>query len=53
VSDGDYHVLPVGDLVPHREHEDCACGPRIEVQPNGVAVIVHNSWDGRELEERA
>lgn len=52
---GEYHVLPVEDLIEHERSEDCVCGPAIEpVERDSGSfawVIVHNSLDGRELEE--
>lgn len=44
------HVLPVNDLKVHAESELCECRPRIEQSGNGW-LIVHNSYDGRELFE--
>lgn len=49
----DVNVIPVNDLKPHVESPDCACGPRVECFENGNRVIVHNSYDGREIVERA
>ena len=43
-----YHVLPIDDLQSHEESKDCACEPRIEDN-----IIVHNSYDGREIIEEA
>jgi hypothetical protein len=42
------HVLPINDARPHRESVDCECRPRVEGR-----VCIHNSWDGREIAERA
>ena len=48
----DYHVYPIKDLRSHNtESEYCDCRPRIEIQENGDRLIVHNSWDGREINE--
>jgi hypothetical protein len=45
------HVLPVNDLREHvSEGIGCECRPRLI---DGGAVIVHNSFDGREITERA
>jgi hypothetical protein len=45
------HVIPINDLRPHEESLACPCRPRRNVgQPN---VVVHNSFDGREIVERA
>lgn len=47
-----YHVYPVNDLAEHdTESRDCPCGPRIEVQPNGSILVIHNAWDAREQME--
>lgn len=47
-----YHVLPVNDLKEHEESENCNCGPETEYYENGM-VIIHNSYDGREIVEEA
>lgn len=44
------HVLPINDLKEHTEETTCECGPRYD--PDGD-ICVHNSYDGRELLERA
>lgn len=50
----DYHVMPVGDLLEHTNNDrHCDCDPRIDVQPGGAAVVVHNAWDNREFDEIA
>lgn len=55
MSDDDFHVYPVNDLVEHDRTGECICGP--ETQPverdDGSLgyVIVHHSLDGRELSE--
>lgn len=47
------HVLPVDDYVDHAQHGTrCLCKPSAEVVEGGL-IISHNSWDGRELYERA
>lgn len=45
-----YHILPVDDHEPHKESIECKCNPSIENYPEGQ-IIVHNSFDGRELFE--
>lgn len=41
------HVYPPNDLLPHVTNGDyCPCEPRIEGD-----LVIHNSWDGRELQE--
>lgn len=48
----DTHVYPLDDLIPHNtESRDCSCSPRIEESKKGT-VVVHNSFDGRELQEQ-
>jgi len=48
-----WHVTPNADLKPHNiDSEFCPCEPRIEVQPNGNKVVVHNAYDGREFFEQ-
>jgi hypothetical protein len=49
------HVVPINDL---REHSidarfPCECLPEEQFVEGGGVVIVHNSWDGREITERA
>jgi hypothetical protein len=51
MSDDNMHVYPVDDLVLHVMSKECWCIPDIIVSPDGVAIVVHNSADGRELEE--
>jgi hypothetical protein len=47
------HVLPVNDSFDHKETGfNCKCNPKLQKQLNGVFIIVHNSYDGRELKER-
>ena len=45
-----YHVIPVDDTYSHEESAGCDCEPRIG--ENGC-IIVHNSYDGREIIEEA
>ncbi len=44
------NVVPVNDLRPHQENENCPCAPRIEYHGRSWLVI-HNSYDGREMFE--
>jgi len=49
-----WHVLPTKDIEEHTELSTCKCCPRVEKDyENGVVIIVHNSFDGRELVEQA
>lgn len=47
------HVVPINDLKPHDDSIACACNPRLEFVEGGSTVVVHNSYDGREIFERA
>lgn len=47
-----WHILPVDDLKPHIEALECRCNPKIEIQDNGAMIVVHKSYDGRELKEQ-
>lgn len=41
-------IMPEGDSSAHVSDEFCACGPRVETPANGVPMLIHNSFDGRE-----
>lgn len=52
------HVIPNNDPPGHKENQDCLCEPRVEYIDKetglpfpGGCVVIHNSWDGRELKE--
>lgn len=48
------HVVPVNDLHEHcSDGTGCLCNPAIHLVAGGGTMIVHNSWDGRELWEEA
>lgn len=55
VGDSIALVYPEADIFPHdAESEACPCNPTVEFIPHGRKLIVHNSFDGREiLEEKA
>lgn len=46
-------VVPIDDIFPHDDFNiACACGPQIHVgYMNSFVLIVHNSFDGREMSE--
>lgn len=45
------HVYPIDDIVSHiLQGDGCLCSPSVETVEGG-AVVVHNSWDDRELLE--
>ena len=48
----DVHVIPLNDLREHDDSQWCWCMPKVEIQDDGRAVVIHNSADGRELVER-
>jgi len=49
-----WHVIPTKDLEEHQELSTCKCKPTVEIlEESGAVVIVHNSFDGRELVEQA
>ncbi len=50
----DVHVYPLNDLKAHdTESRNCHCLPTIDLGAAGDAVVIHNSFDGREITEQA
>jgi hypothetical protein len=49
-----YHVVPVDDLKKHSEDSavPCDCDPKVQME-DGDMILVHNSYDGREMIEEA
>ena len=47
-----WHLLPIDDLEEHEEISTCKCLPKSEVLQNGDIMIIHNSFDKREVIER-
>jgi len=45
-----WHILPCNDIKPHFETNLCHCNPKLEVV-NGNLLVIHNSFDGREIIE--
>lgn len=45
------HVMPINDLCEHSQ-EYCWCNPRIERTWDDSVLVIHNSADGRELQEK-
>ena len=43
------NILPVNDIEDHIENSTCECCPTVEILENGDLIIIHNSFDGREL----
>ena len=54
-TDGQVHVLPIGDSTEHHPEESCVCCPAWILRDWGdgtcTAIIVHNAFDRRELDE--
>ena len=47
----DWHIIPIRDLGPHAESRSCQCNPYWESNNRGGWIVVHRSYDGRELGE--
>ena len=48
-----WHILPLNDLKEHTEEgAACECCPTVEILEDGDLMVMHNSYDGRELLER-
>jgi hypothetical protein len=47
------HVYPLNDLCPHSVEDggQCECDPKVEFLESGDTLVVHNSFDGREIIE--
>lgn len=46
------NILPINDLLEHDESDECDCHPKVEYDGEGVKIIIHNSYDGREYFEK-
>lgn len=44
------HILPINDLKPHEKSTTCECEPKV-IYEDGEMIVIHNSYDGRELFE--
>ena len=49
-NDGD-EVILLTDIKEHQDSSTCDCKPRLENQPNGDFLCIHNSYDNREENE--
>lgn len=48
-----YHIVPINDLEPHQEEgTTCKCEPKVIFPEGGDMLVVHNSFDGREILEK-
>lgn len=45
------NIVPSDDLLPHEMSEHCQCKPIKEICDDGSVIIIHNSFDKRELVE--
>jgi hypothetical protein len=48
-NNGDLHVIPKNDLEPHVIGRYCDCDPQYDITDYGELIVVHNSYDAREL----
>lgn len=46
------NIIPLNDLKPHTEDSTCECKPSLIIE-EGEMIIVHNSYDGRELKKNS
>jgi hypothetical protein len=44
------HILPINDIHPHIEEDSCKCQPKVQ-HVEGGTLVIHNSYDGREVLE--
>ena len=49
MKEENYHIMPVNDWKEHKDSEDCWCNPTRSIDEE--RVIIHNSLDGREVQE--
>ena len=47
------NILPINDLKEHEENTTCDCNPKVEILENGEILVIHNSYDRREVTEEA
>ena len=45
------NILPINDLKEHEENTTCECNPKVEILENGEILVIHNSYDRREVTE--
>ena len=46
------NILPVNDIEEHTENSTCKCKPLVEILSDGELMVIHNSFDGREIQEQ-
>ena len=45
-------IIPTNDIKEHKDYDTtCECNPKV-IFENGEMIIIHNAFDGRELEEQ-
>ena len=47
-----YNILPIDDLKEHTENSTCECLPKV-IYEDGEMIVIHNSYDHREIIEEA
>ena len=47
-----YHITPENDIKDHEQSSLCECDPEVQ-KINNSALVIHNSFDGREAVEWA
>lgn len=53
MAENNVHVYPLNDLQEHiTTGTDCPCNPRVDLE-GATLVIIHNSFDHREIVEEA
>lgn len=50
-NDNIYHILPTNDCDSHSEGMECKCKPDVIQFEGGIILVVHNSFDGREIKQ--
>lgn len=46
------NIIPINDIKEHIEYPCCDCDPKI-IEENGEEIIIHNSYDRREVIEES
>lgn len=50
------HVIPLNDIFPHYTKMSCGCRPKLRPiekdDGESCLLVIHNSWDRREVYER-
>jgi hypothetical protein len=46
-----FHILPKDDSEEHFEGMSCKCKPDVISFESGISLVIHNSFDNREIKE--